>query len=66
MRSNNQPSLPANRAFVLQLYVDADVEQGEWKGRIEHLKSYDAEHFASLEELTAFVVRVLTQQESVK
>jgi len=27
---SNQPSLPANRAFVVQLHADAQVEQGKF------------------------------------
>ena len=60
--SSNQPSLPAKRGFVVQLHADAHVEQGQGKGRVEHLVSRESEHFASLEELTAFIVQVLTHQ----
>ena len=59
MRSN-QPSLPANKAFVVQLHTDAKVEQGEFRGRVEHVVSYKARHFHSLEELTAFIVQTIT------
>ncbi len=41
--SKNQPSLPAKRAFVGQVHADAQVEQGRWKGRVEHLVSGEAE-----------------------
>jgi hypothetical protein len=47
----NQPSLPASRAFVVQVHVDARVEQGHFSGRVEHLVSHQATHFESLEEL---------------
>mgnify|MGYP003393967777 CR=1 FL=1 len=57
-----QPSLPANRAFVVQLHRDARVENGEFKGKVEHIVSYQAKRFESLEELAAFIVRVVTQQ----
>jgi len=57
-----QPSLPAKRAFVVQVHADAQVKQGQWKGRVEHLVSGEAEHFDSLEELTAFIVQTLTKQ----
>jgi hypothetical protein len=33
----NRPSLPANRAFVVQLHAEAHVEHGEFRGRVEHL-----------------------------
>lgn len=60
MPSKNKPSLPTNRAFVVQLHADAQVEQGEFRGRIEHIVSFQATHFHSLEELTAFIVQVIT------
>lgn len=59
----NQPSLPAKRAFVVQVHADAKVEQGQWQGRIEHLVSFQATHFQSLEELLTFIVKVLTEPE---
>jgi hypothetical protein len=58
-----EPSLPANRAFVVQLHRDARVENGEFKGQVEHVVSYQATPFESLEELTAFIVRVVTAQQ---
>jgi hypothetical protein len=59
----NLPSLPANRAFVVQIHRDARVKNGEFKGRVEHIVSYQATHFESLEELTTFIVRVVTVQQ---
>ena len=58
----NKPSLPSDRAFVVQLRWDAAVQQGEFRGRIEHLKSMQAEQFASVEELVAFIARVVAAQ----
>jgi hypothetical protein len=52
--------LPANRAFVVQLHVEAKVEQGEFRGRVEHIVSMRATHFHSLEELVAFIVQTVT------
>ena len=60
MPSSNKPSLPTNRAFVVQLHTDAQVEQGEFRGRVEHYVSMRAKHFSSLEELTAFMVQMVT------
>ena len=60
MPAKNKPSLPTNRAFVVQLHADAKVEQQEFRGRVEHIVSYKATHFHSLEELTAFMVQVVT------
>jgi len=58
-----QPSLPAQRAFVVQLHAEARLEQGHFKGRVEHLVSHQATHFESLEELVAFIVQVVTEQQ---
>ena len=63
MASKQQPSLPAKRAFVVQVHADAKVEQGQWRGRIEHIVSYQAAHFQSIEELLAFMVKVLNEPE---
>ncbi len=60
MPSTSKPSLPAKRAFVVQLHADAKVEQGEFRGRVEHIVSMRATHFHSLEELVAFLVEVVT------
>ena len=35
-------SLPARRAFVVQLYAEAQVEQDHFRGRVEHLVSHQA------------------------
>jgi len=58
-----EPSLPANRAFVVQIHRDARVENGEFKGRVEHVVSYQETLFESLEELGTFIVRVVTAQQ---
>jgi len=63
MTPKQQPSLPAKRAFVVQVHADAKVEQGQWQGRVEHLVSYQATRFQSLEELLAFIVKVLNEPE---
>jgi hypothetical protein len=55
MMPKNKPSLPSNRAFVVQLRGDADVEHGDVRGRVEHLNSMQANHFESVEELVAFI-----------
>jgi hypothetical protein len=44
--------LPTDRAFVLQFRADADVQQGRFDGRIEHVVSGQTALFHSLEELT--------------
>jgi hypothetical protein len=58
--STNTPSLPATRAFVVQLYAEAEVEQGEFRGRVEHIVSMRAKRFHSLEELATFIVQTVT------
>ena len=61
--TKNQPALPAKRAFVVQVHAEARVDQGYWKGRIEHLVSAQAARFQSVEELLAFIVNVLSEPE---
>ena len=57
----NQPSLPVNRAFAVQIHADAQVQKGQLKGRVEHVPSGEATHFESLAELQAFIIRVVTK-----
>jgi hypothetical protein len=52
--------LPAARAFVVQLHVEADPVQGRLTGRVEHVVSGQAAHFDTLEGLLAFIERVIT------
>ncbi len=47
-------------AFVVQFRVETDLAQGRCTGRVEHVVSGQAAHFQSLEELVAFLTRVLT------
>ena len=63
MSSKQQVSLPAKRAFVVQIHADAKAEEGQWHGRVEHLVSYKSTRFQSLEELLAFMVKLLTEPE---
>ena len=56
--ATNKP-LPVQRAFVVQLYATAAVTQGQLAGRVEHILSGQATHFHTLEELQAFMARVL-------
>jgi hypothetical protein len=51
--------LPAERAFVVQLYAGADVARGRIAGRVEHVVSGQAGHFDTLEGLLTFIERVL-------
>jgi hypothetical protein len=57
----DQP-LPVQRAFVVQLHATVDVAQARLVGRVEHVVSGQATHFHSLEDLLAFMARVLHQR----
>ncbi len=52
--------LSIHRAFVVHFRTNSDVTHGRVAGRVEHVASGQAMHFASLEELLAFIARVLT------
>ena len=45
----------SGRAFVVQLSLDACPEGGRFCGRVQHLRTEDAIHFDSLEELARFI-----------
>lgn len=47
------------RAFVVQFRTETDVAYGCVRGRVEHVVSGQATHFASLKELLAFIERAL-------
>jgi hypothetical protein len=55
----DESPLSPHRAFVVQLREQADVEQGRWAGRVEHVTSGQATHFQSLEEMVTFIRAVL-------
>jgi hypothetical protein len=46
-------------AFVIQFRETTDVAAGRVEGKIEHISSYQSVRFQSVEELMAFVARVL-------
>ena len=48
-------------AFVIQFRESTDIEAGRLEGKVEHIASYEAARFHSLDELLAFVARVLSQ-----
>ena len=52
-------SLPTNRAFVVQFRAQPPGATLAWDGRVEHVVSGEMTHFHSLEELLAFICRVL-------
>jgi len=51
--------LPTNRAFVVQLRAQPPGTLFAWEGRVDHVVSGQTTHFHSLEELVAFISRVL-------
>jgi len=59
--STRYPTLPTDRAFVVQVHADATVEQGQVWGQVEHIVSGRATHFQSVEALVTFMVHVLTR-----
>jgi hypothetical protein len=55
--------LPVQRAFVVQLHATAAVAHRQLTGRVEHVLSGQAAHFDTLDELLAFIARVLAGQD---
>ena len=58
----SKPTLPSNQAFVVQ-FGTRPSDAPSWEGRVEHLASYQVARFRSLDELLAFMRRVLTEVE---
>ena len=61
MLSKNRPSLPANRAFVVQFRYQPPEAPCAWEGRVEHLASGHVGRFHSAAELLEFLARELTE-----
>ena len=59
----SKPTLPHNQAFVVQFHTRPRGAPS-WGGRVEHLTSYQVARFHSLDELLAFMRRVLTEVEA--
>ena len=51
--------LPTDRAFVVQLRDQPRGAPWSWDGRVEHVVSGQMTHFHSLDELLAFIRRVV-------
>jgi hypothetical protein len=51
--------LPTNRAFVVQLRAQPPGAPFAWDRRVEHVVSGQMTHCHALDELLAFIVRVL-------
>jgi hypothetical protein len=58
------PSLPSNRAFVVQFRLPSADRPMTWEGRVEHVASGQAQRFESQEQLWVFITRVLTALQS--
>ena len=59
----SKPTLPSNQAFVVQ-FRTRPRGAPSWGGRVEHLASYQVARVHSLDELLAFMRRVLTEVEA--
>jgi hypothetical protein len=59
----SKPTLPSNQAFVVQFRARPRGAPS-WEGRVEHVVSYQADRFHSLDALLAFMRRVLTEVEA--
>lgn len=51
-------------AFVVQFREQTDIDAGRIEGKVEHISSYEAARFRSLDELLAFIGRVLQAAKS--
>ena len=58
-KSEKAVALPTNRAFVIQLRASSGASGVAHRGRVEHLVSGQAVHFADEGELWAFVDSVV-------
>ena len=57
----SHPSLPRNRVFVVQFRLQPRGAPSGYDGRVEHLVSGQVARFHSLEELLAFMNRMLDE-----
>jgi hypothetical protein len=62
MSNTIDPRALTGRAFRIQFRAEADIAQGVCSGRIEHVRSGDAAHFTSVQELLSFVEFCLCQR----
>lgn len=61
MNSNTKNEWQYQGAFVIRFRPETDIAAGNCAGRVEHVASYEATHFHSLDELLAFVARLLRE-----
>jgi hypothetical protein len=48
-------------AFVIQFRPETDIEAGRLEGKVEHIASYEATRFSSLEQLLSFIAKMLKE-----
>ena len=53
-------------AFVIQFRPETDVEAGRLEGKVEHVASYEAARFSSLEELLSFIAKMLAEVDNTE
>ena len=61
MPGEEAPPLSSRRAFVVQFRIGAGAEPARFTGRVEHMTSGQATRFESVEDLVAFITRVLAE-----
>ena len=59
--NNAEPTLPSNRAFVVQFRVATEQTPEDCAGRIEHVVSGQATRFDSWEQLQRFIEEMLAR-----
>jgi hypothetical protein len=59
LMTTRKPSLPTNRAFVVQFRLQAESILLRYEGRVEHLVFGQAAHFSSWAELQPFIDQIL-------
>ena len=59
--NNAEPTLPSNRAFVVQFRTATAPAPEQYAGRVEHLVSGQATRFESWEHLQRFIKRTLAR-----
>ena len=59
-QSADAQPFPVQRAFVVQVHATAAVAHGQLAGRVEHVLSGQTTRFHTVDELLAFIARVLT------
>lgn len=59
MTRSNEPTLPRDRAFVVQLRGDAALDDGAVRGRVEHLVTGETARFETGDQLCRCLMRLL-------